>query len=144
MKSLLTVVILITVTLAHSKSPGQPTPQDTEAAPPATYSCSQPASEQDEIIREAERDQYVTRRVEFLGNAHTRDYTLRRKVAIGLQEGELFTRWNVIRSLRNVSKLKKIIYPVSIKDVVLRIDRTNKLIDVNICFREKRGSKRAK
>jgi len=98
--------------------------------------CSQPTEERDDIIREAEKDQYTTRRVEFLGNRYTRDTTLRRRTNIGLQEGELFTRQNLVRSLRNVSKLKQI-YPVQLKDVELRLNRDDKTVDMMICFKER-------
>jgi outer membrane protein assembly factor BamA len=102
--------------------------------------CSQPATEQDAIIREAESDQYTTRRVEFIGNRHTRDTVLRKRIGIGLQEGELFTRRNLMRSLNNVNRLKQI-YPVKIRHVELRLNRSDRTVDVTICFRE-RGTRR--
>jgi outer membrane protein assembly factor BamA len=98
--------------------------------------CSQPAKEQDAIIREAERDHYTTGRVEFIGNENTSDMVLRRKTNIGLEEGELFTRRNLIRSLRNVSTLK-VIYPVRVADVKLKLNPSEKTIDMSICFKER-------
>ena len=96
--------------------------------------CSQPTKERDTIIREAENDRYTTRRVEFIGNRYIRDATLRSRTNIGLQEGDLFTRRNLARSLRNVSTVKGI-YPVRMKDVELRLSRDDKTVDVVICFR---------
>jgi len=106
----------------------------------ASSQCSQPTEERDAIIREAEKDRYTTRRVEFIGNRDIRDATLRSRTNIGLQEGDLFTRQNLVRSLRNVSRVKGI-YPVRMKDVELRLNRDDKTIDMVICFRQ-RASKR--
>ena len=106
----------------------------------SSSACSQPTQVQDAIIREAESDQYTTRRVEFVGNRHTRDTVLRSRINIGLQEGELFTRRNLMRSLNNVNRLKQI-YPVKIRHVELRLNRSNQTVDVTICFRE-RGTRR--
>ena len=112
--------------------------------PPAALNCSQPTSEQNAIIREAEKDRYTTRRVEFNGNRYTPDMVLRRRIIIGLQEGDIFTRRNLIRSLRNVSKLR-IIYPVSSRNVELHLNRSEKTVDMIICFQERKrpGPKRA-
>ena len=104
--------------------------------------CSQPAREQDAIIREAENDRYITRRVEFIGHTYTRDTELRRRINIGLQEGEFFTRRNLLRSLQNVSKLKQI-YPVNMYDVELQLNRLDRTVDVTICFQQ-RGKRRRK
>jgi outer membrane protein assembly factor BamA len=98
--------------------------------------CSQPAKEQDALIREAERDHYTTGRVEFIGNENTSDTVLRHKTNIGLEEGELFTRRNLIRSLRNVSTLK-VIYPVRVADVKLKLNPSEKTVDMSICFKER-------
>lgn len=102
--------------------------------------CSQPAAERDAIIREAEKDQYTTRRVEFINNRYVRDETLRSRTNIGLQEGEFFTRQNLVRSLRNVNTVKQI-YPVRMKDVELRLNRDEKTVDMTICFRHRRPPK---
>ena len=103
--------------------------------------CSQPAQEQDAVIREAENDRYTTRRVEFLGHRYTRDVVLRRQITVGLQEGELFTRRDLLRSLQNVSRLKQI-RPVTIRDVELRLNRPDKTIDLTICFQERKMRQR--
>ncbi len=49
--------------------------------------CAQPPEEQTALISAAERGSFHVRRVEFLGNNYTRDYVLRQKINIGLQEG---------------------------------------------------------
>jgi Surface antigen variable number repeat len=103
--------------------------------------CSQPAVERDALIREAEGNQFIVRRVEFLGNAHTSDFVLRRRM-INLTEGDVFTRGNLVKSLASVSKLKAMIHPVKLGDVMIHLDRAEKLIDMEICFREKPQSHR--
>ena len=104
--------------------------------------CTQPATEQDPLLREAIGNRYTVRIVEFVGNEHTRDYTLRRRIF--LQEGDVFTRENLTKSIRSVSKLK-IIDPVRMSDVIVRLERPDKLIDLAFCFRERhpRRPKRA-
>ena len=103
------------------------------------FKCSQPAAEQDTLISEAEKGRYTVRRVEFIGLTYTRDEVLRRRITILLQEGDLFTRDRLVRSLQNVSRLKAI-YPVRQSHVVIQLDRTEKAIDMIICFRERRRS----
>lgn len=103
----------------------------------ASVKCTQPAGEQAALITEAEANQYTTRRVEFLGNRYTRDMVLRRRFVMGLQEGDLFTRRNLNKALRNVSKLK-MIYPVRWRDVLVQLNRDEKHVDMLVCFREKR------
>ncbi len=47
----------------------------------------------------------------------------------------MFALNNLLKSLQNVSKLK-IIHPVGLKDVVLRLDESDGMVDLVICFRE--------
>ena len=107
----------------------------------AASDCSQTAEVQNAIIREAERDRNTTRRVEFIGNQHTRDDVLRSRINVGLQESDLFTRRNLSRSLRNVNKLNELIYRVTMGDVVLHLNPSEKTIDLIICFKEREGRK---
>jgi len=53
-----------------------------------------------------------------------------------MEEGNLFTRHNLTASLRNVSRLKTI-YPVTIKNVVVGLDRAEKTLDLRICINER-------
>ena len=98
---------------------------------------SQPAKEQGPLIREAEKNHYLVRRVEFLGNVRTRDNVLRRRLNL-INEGEVFTRGKLMASLANVSRLTKVIYPVRLSDVVIHLDRENREVDIEINFTEKR------
>jgi outer membrane protein assembly factor BamA len=100
------------------------------------FGCSQPAREQAVIIKVAEANHYSIRRLEFLGNEHISDWTLRKRMR-ALQEGEKFRRSNLVRSLKNVSRLKTI-HQVRSSDVMLRLDESDKLVDMVICFKEKK------
>ena len=53
-----------------------------------------------------------------------------------LNEGQRFTRRRLVTSLSSVSRLR-IIYRVRLRDDVLRIDESDKPVDIEICFREK-------
>jgi outer membrane protein assembly factor BamA len=107
--------------------------QDSDRAP---FKCSQPATERDSLIREAEENQYTVRRIELLGNKHIRDNVLRRRLEL-IQEGEVFTRGQLIRSLKSVGRLRNI-YPVKLRDVIINLDRSTKEVDMETCFKEKR------
>jgi hypothetical protein len=128
--------------LGFAQLTNNPVTQESNSAP---FNCSQPPVEQEPLIREAVENQFWVRRVEFLGNEYTRDNVLRRRIL--LQEGDIFTRENLVKSLENVNQLKKIIYPVKLSDVIIRLDRSEKIVDMTICFKEKRkkrsSSKRA-
>ena len=53
-----------------------------------------------------------------------------------LNEGEVFTRQKLLTSLQRVSAVKRI-YPVGMKNVEVRLDRTERLVDMLICFTER-------
>jgi len=95
-----------------------------------------------QLMDEAEQNNYTVRRVEFSGNEHIRDKTLRRGFL--QQEGDVFSRTALDRSLRNFSR-RGLVYPLTLNDVEVRLDREEKLIDFTIYFKElprvRRGSK---
>jgi outer membrane protein assembly factor BamA len=106
-------------------------------APLARFGCTQPAQEQAAMVREAEAKHYSIRRLEFLGNENISDWVLRKRMK-ALQEGEKFSRSNLVRSLKNVSRLKSL-YPVRFSDVILRLEKSDKLVDMVICFKERKS-----
>jgi outer membrane protein assembly factor BamA len=106
----------------------------------ARFECTQPVADQAAIIREAEANDFTIRRLEFVGNERISDWVLRRRMR-ALQEGEKFRRNNLERSLANVSRLK-IIYPVRFSDVLLRLEESEKLLDVVVCFKERKMAKK--
>ncbi len=89
-----------------------------------------------QLMAEAEKTQYTARRVEFSGNQSIRDNVLRKRFV--QQEGDVFSKKALEESLKNLSKLRTI-YPVTLKDVEVQLDREEKLIDFTIYFRERRG-----
>jgi metallo-beta-lactamase class B len=98
--------------------------------------CSQPDDERDALIRRGENG-FTVRRVEFVGNTYTRDNVLRRRLK-DLNEGDLFTRAALINSVRNLSRLRTEIYPVKLSDIVLRLNESEKAVDMTICLNPKR------
>jgi hypothetical protein len=101
----------------------------------ARADCGQLAAERGTILLKAQNEKYSLRRIEFIGNAKTRDLTLRRRII--LQEGNVFSRALLIKSLRSVSKVRTI-WPVRLNDVAVNLNNHEKTIDVAICFREKK------
>jgi hypothetical protein len=102
----------------------------------ALVDCKQPAAEQETLIREAEKSRFTLRRLELMGNVATPDEVLHRRIASRMAEGNLFSRRNLITSLKNVSSLKTI-YPITMKDVVVRLDSVEKTFNLQICFKER-------
>ena len=97
--------------------------------------CNQSTSEQNSLIARAEREKFTVRRLEFLGLTNTPDQVVRRRMTVN--EGDIFSRKKFIKSLQNVNKLKRTIYPVGMKDVVFEL-RESQVVDMLICFRERR------
>jgi Surface antigen variable number repeat len=125
---------------AESKATQRTETPVTQETNPAPFKCAQPAAEQEILIREAEENEYGVRRVEFIGNRYTRDNVLRRRII--LQEGDKFTRENLLKSLVRVNQLKKIIYPVELGHVIILLDRQDKTVDFEMCFKERRPGPR--
>ena len=119
--------------------PNQPAksllPSEQDAARPSSE-CSQPEGERESLIREAVENEYWVRRVEFYGIPNTPDRVLRRRLV--LAEGGIFTREDLVKSLERLSKLKRLIYPLKVSDVLIQLDRPGRNVDMVICFRERR------
>jgi hypothetical protein len=118
--------------------------QDAKSNPPAgpaavaaPAECSQSEAERDSLMREAEEARYVIRWVMFARNEHTSDNALRRRL-VNLNEGDVFTRDNLVKSLAGINRLKKSIHPAALGDVTVTLDRAEKFIDIDICLKEKR------
>jgi hypothetical protein len=100
---------------------------------PSSSSKADESAHYSQLMDEAEKTNYIVRRVYFIGNDHIRDKTLRRKFL--QQEGDVFYRKALNRSLKNLSRLG-VVYPVTLNDVEVRLDRVEKLIDFTIYFKE--------
>jgi hypothetical protein len=96
--------------------------------------CGQTTAEQSPWLHEAIDQRYTLRRVEFIGNVTISDDDLRRRVV--LREGDLFSQRNLARTLVSLNKLGTL-YPLTMRNVVVRVDRTEKLIDMTFCIRER-------
>jgi Surface antigen variable number repeat len=94
-----------------------------------------------ERMSHAEETEYCVRRVEFVGNAHVRDYVVRRKFT--QQEGDVFSSKALETSLRNFNRLG-LFYPVTLNDVEVRLDSDDGLIDITIYFRERPRARRSR
>jgi len=101
--------------------------------------CGQTTAEQTPWLREAIDRRYTLRRVEFIGNETISDDELRRRVV--LREGDLFSQRNFAKTLVSINKLK-ILYPLTMRDVIVRLDRAEKLVDMTFCVREKRSRRK--
>src|SRR5262245_28488473 len=131
---MVTIILSIALLMSHPNQEVNPVRQIKQETNLTASWCSQPAAERDSLIREAAENQYEVRRVEFVGNDHIRDYVLRRRIL--LAEGDIFTLENLVKSLERMSRLNKIIHPVKLDDVIIRLDKTEKIIDMTICFQE--------
>jgi len=103
---------------------------------PETYAlpaCSQQSAEREAFIRESERQKYTVGRVEFIGNEHTRDKVLRRRMF--LNEGDLFRRNKLIKSIDNLNRVRAI-RPVRLTHVEIHLDKENKIVNIGICLHE--------
>ena len=101
--------------------------------------CGQTTAEQTPWLREVIDRRYTLRRVEFIGNETLSDHDLRRSVV--LREGDLFSQRNLAKTLVSLNKLKTL-YPVTMRNVIVRLDRTEKLIDMTFCIRELRSRRK--
>lgn len=88
-----------------------------------------------ELLREAEKNGYTVRRVEFSGNESIHDTVLRKQLVQG--EGDLLSLKLVAQSLKNFNSLGSL-YPVTLGDVEARLNREEKIIDLMIYVRERR------
>ncbi len=79
------------------------------------------------LIKEAEANQYNVRRIEIVGSLTTNYRIYAKKMAFN--EGDIFTKANLEKSIRNVSRLKEI-YPIELNNVEASLDRENKEIDL--------------
>jgi outer membrane protein assembly factor BamA len=88
-------------------------------------------------MRQAEKLRFTVRRVTFVGTTYTRYEVLNARM-INLQEGDLFSRRRLVNSLRSMSKLRNEIYSVKLSDVGLRLNESDRTLDMTICFKPKR------
>lgn len=98
--------------------------------------CGQDPPALNALVDEADREEFNTRRVEIAGSTYTRDRDFRRRMVPGLTEGDIFTRSSLEQSIRRISRMKAI-YPISMENVEVRLDRRHKVIDIVFCVTQK-------
>ena len=103
---------------------------------PNDHACGQAKTEQDPLVVEAARDQYIYRRIEIVGNTYTRYREFRRRFANFFNEGDIFTKKALEDSVRRVSKMKTI-YPIRMENIEIRLDRENKVVDIVFCVKQR-------
>ena len=91
---------------------------------------------QSQLMAKAEQNHYILRRIEFIGNEHTRDQTLRQRT-LGLKEGEVFKKAELQQSLASLSRVKSLKF-LSLSDVDVRLNSREKEIYISILVRERR------
>ena len=101
--------------------------------------CGQTPAGQSPWLREAIDQRYTLRRVEFIGNKTVSDHDLRRRVV--LREGDLFSQRNLAKTLVSLNRLETL-YPLTMRNVVVRMDRTEKTIDMTFCIRERHSRRK--
>ncbi|MBP7415880.1 MAG: hypothetical protein KA831_04435 [Pyrinomonadaceae bacterium] len=98
--------------------------------------CVQTKDARDLLIDEADRDEFNTRRVEITGNTYTRGREFWKRMAAGMSEGDIFTRRSLEKSVKRVSKIRSI-YPISMDNILVTLNRTHKQIDIVFCVIQK-------
>lgn len=89
------------------------------------------------LIEKAEQNQYNVKWVEFCCPEKVRGRVLFGKINKFINEGDIFTRQNLHKSLAALSKLKAI-YPVSIENVSVRLDEDKRIINITYNIRERK------
>lgn len=100
------------------------------------YVCSQSTELRDSLIAEAETAEYNVLHIEFVNNVHLSGRKLFRKSGSAINEGDIFTRRNLETAMKRVSKIKSI-YPLTIENIEIKLNRADKSIDILFCLKEK-------
>ncbi|HEY5883133.1 MAG TPA: hypothetical protein VIT88_00515 [Pyrinomonadaceae bacterium] len=137
-RSVLVVVTLLFLNNSVSRvDQARQTPRREYLQETSEADCNQSIAEQNSLMVRAEKENFTVRRVEFLGLTNTPDQVVRNRMTPFVNEGDIFSRRKFIKSLQNMSKLKRTIYPVGMKDVVFGL-KESQVVDMLICFRERR------
>jgi hypothetical protein len=104
------------------------------------FACNQSMRQRNALMSEAERNTFTVRRVEFIGLTYTHDQIVRDRMTPLVQEGDIFSREKLVKSLQNMSRLRTI-NPLRWRDVVIQLNKSEKSVDMIICFKQKPRSK---
>jgi hypothetical protein len=103
----------------------------------STSECNQSVAARNDLMSEAERGTFSVRRVEFIGLTYTHDQVVRDRMTPLVQEGDIFSRAKLIKSLQKMSRLRASLYPLRLRDVVVQLDKQDRSVDMIICFKQK-------
>ena len=95
---------------------------------------------QEDVVRRALADEadfgkFHVRRVEISGNATTRHREYVKRLT-GVNEGDMFSIQNLEKAVHRIAKMKQI-YPITMRNIELRLDRTSRDVDILVCVRER-------
>lgn len=107
-----------------------------ESTEVGSTACGHSKDVRDPLIHEAILKSFTVRRVEIAGSTYTRHRDFVKRMAPGLREGEIFTRAALEESIRKMSRMK-VIYPITLDNVEVHLDRPGEEIDVVICVVQK-------
>ena len=107
-----------------------------------SFACNQSMTERNALMREAERNTFTVRRVEFIGLTYTHDQIVRDRMTPLVQEGDIFSREKLVMSFQNVSRLRTI-NTLRLRDVRIQLNTSEKSVDMIICFKQKPRSKKS-
>jgi hypothetical protein len=97
--------------------------------------CGQEDKVRGPLADEAANGNFHVRRVEISGNATTRHREFVKRLT-GVNEADMFSIQNLEKAVHRIAKMKQI-YPITMRDVELRLDRTSRDVDILICVRER-------
>ena len=97
--------------------------------------CGQVDKVRGPLAEEAANGNFHVRRVEISGNATTRHREFVKRLT-GVNEGDIFSIQSLEKAVHRIAKMKQI-YPITMRDVELRLDRNSRDVDILICVRER-------
>lgn len=127
-------LIFLSSALAPEVNSQEPA-EDTQSREFHCFENPMSADETESAIRTAVIEHFNVRRVEMVGNTYIRHIVLLRRLRI--YEGDIFVRRSLVDGLESINALNKMIYPVAISDLHIRLDRERKIVDLSICLRER-------
>ena len=98
--------------------------------------CGQEPAVQEPIIETAETNQFNVRRVEISGNSSIRHREFVNRLK-GVNEGDIFSRALLRKSVERIARMKKI-YPITMRNVELRVNPQYRDVDILICVKERK------
>ncbi|MGE3465787.1 MAG: POTRA domain-containing protein [Pyrinomonadaceae bacterium] len=124
------VLLVLSLTSGYAVYAQQDSEKDVDKDP-----CAQSPELRIAMAEEAERDQFTITRVYFFGNQTVRDRDLRKKLKRST-EGDIFTLSGLEGGIKRMSKMVSI-YPITLENVALRLDRPRKDINMTFCVKER-------